>query len=689
VGKTRLALAVVDHLLNAFADGVCWVALAGIRTPALVMDMLTQTLGIPPQTGHRSAVDLIVERLRDKEMLLLLDNFEHVLAAAPELAAVVAACPRLSVLVTSRERLHLQGEQEYPVPPLQVPTIQPSDLDIKALRQVAAVKLFVQRAQAVSPGFVLDDGNGLAVAQLCIRLDGLPLAIELAATRIKLFPPSVLLRQLTRRFDVLKGGPQDAPLRHQTLRRALDWSYELLDHEEQSLFRRLAVFVGGCTLEAVSAIWAAEAGEGEAPATVLDKLAALVDKSLVQQVSNAAEPRFVLLETFREYGLERLREAGEEMAAQRGHALYYLTLAETAEPLLIGAEQARWLDRLDMEHSNLRAALQWSIHYQAREQTGEIGQRLGAALWHFWYIRGYYNEGWDWLNQLLAMPGQPAVQAALHHGKGMLARRLGEPAVALSCFTESLALYEHVGDKRGMASALRVQGFIHHQQGNLDAAQPLLEESLKLFRELDDQEDVAATLSNLGYVAQRQNDWSQARRLQEESLALRRLSGNQHGMIHNLASLSYVAMGQGDLDAAQAYAQEYLAISRELNVPNGITVATRILGKIAYAQGDYVTAHTCFEKSMALAQENGDKGLTAAVAFDLATTTIKHGDARAARLLLEQALRLSQEQGIQPSILKTLEYMAGLAATQQQPKRALMLAGAAAARPTGPHSQRR
>jgi predicted ATPase len=620
-------------------------------------------------------VDLIVERLRDKEMLLLLDNFEHVLAAAPELAAVVAACSRLSVLVTSRERLHLQGEQEFPVPPLDVPMLQPSGVDVKTLRESAAVKLFVQRAQAVSPGFVLDDGNGLAVAQLCIRLDGLPLAIELAATRTRIFPAPALLRHLAWRFDVLKGGPQDAPPRHQTLRRALDWSYELLDHEEQSLFRRLAVFVGGCALEAVSAIWAAKSEGGKAPALVLDKLAALVDKSLVQQVTTAAEPHFVLLETFREYGLERLRDAGEEMAAQRAHALYYLTLAETAEPLLLGAEQAHWLDRLEMEHGNLRAALQWSINYQ----EGKIGRRLGAALWHFWYIRGHYNEGWDWLNQLLALPGQPAVQAALHYGKGMLARRLGEPAVALSCFTESLALYEHVGDRRGMASALRVQGFIHYQQGNLDAAQPLLEESLKLFRELDDQEGAAATLSNLGYVAQRRGDWSQARRLQEESLALRRLSGNQHGMIHNLGSLSYVAIGQGDLDAAQAYAQEYLAISRELSVPNGITVATTILGEIAYAQGDYATAHTCFEESLALAQENGDKVLTADAALDLATTTLKHGDAGAARLLLEQALRLFQEQGVQPSIIKTLEFMAGLAATQQQPERALMLAGAAAA----------
>jgi predicted ATPase/transcriptional regulator with XRE-family HTH domain len=385
IGKTRLSLAVAKARRHAFAHGVCFVPLAPLADPALVLPTVAQTLGLQEGTGQLIA-QILSAYLRDKQLLLVLDNFEQVLAAAPAIAALLTQVPHLKLLVTSRAPLHVYGEHEFPVPPLELPAAVPS---VTALQQVAAVSLWVQRAQAVRPDFTLTEANAAAVAAICQRLDGLPLAIELAAARSKLFSPPALLARLADAplLELLAGGPRDHTDRQRTLRGAIAWSYDLLDAEEQRLFRRLAVFVGGGTLEAVEAV---SNGAGDLRIAVGEGLLLLVEHSLLQAHAGVdGTPRFEMLVTIHGYAQERLVESGEADAIRRQHALYYLALAERAEPLLRGAEQQPWLDRLEREHDNLRAALGWAL----AQGEGELAQRLAGALWRFWAGRGYLTEG--------------------------------------------------------------------------------------------------------------------------------------------------------------------------------------------------------------------------------------------------------------------------------------------------------
>jgi predicted ATPase/class 3 adenylate cyclase len=398
-GKTRLALQVAVDVLEDFADGVFFVPLAPISDPTLVASTVAQTLGVQ-ETGSRPLLERLKEFLQDKAVLLVLDNFEQVIAAVPVVTALHAACPRLKSLVTSREVLRLQGEHEFPVPPLAVPDLRHLPAS-ERLSQYAAAALFIQQASAVKPDFMVTNDNAPAVAEICVRLEGLPLAIELAAARSKLLSPQALLARLGSRLELLRGGARDLPARHQTLRGAIAWSYDLLSPDEQALFRRMAVFVGGCTLEAAEAVCRAA---GPPELDVLEGMTSLVDKSLLRQEEEAnREPRFQMLETIREYGLECLTTSGELESARRAHATDYLALAEEAEPELTGPQQGVWLHRLETEHDNLRAALQWS---QAR-QDAETGLRLGGALWRFWLVRGYLREGRERLGRLLALAGGP------------------------------------------------------------------------------------------------------------------------------------------------------------------------------------------------------------------------------------------------------------------------------------------
>ncbi len=358
VGKTRLGLRVATDLVDAFADGTCFVPLAPISDPDLVVPTIAQTLGLK-EAGERGPglprpFHVLQAYLQDKHLLLLLDNFEQVLAAAPQLSDLLTGCPHLKILVTSRAVLHVRGEREFPVPPLALPDLAHLP-ESNMLSEYAAVALFLQRAQAAKPDFQMTRANARAIAAICVRLDGLPLAIELAAARVKLLPPHILLTRLEHRLQVLTRGAQDVPARQQTLRNMLAWSYDLLDAQEQRLFRRLSVFVGGCTLEAVEAMYTTL---DETPANVLDGVASLIDKSLLQQTEQGAEePRLVMLETIREYGLETLEASGEREITRRAHAAYYLALAEEAEPQLLGSQQAVWLERLEQEHDNLGFAL--------------------------------------------------------------------------------------------------------------------------------------------------------------------------------------------------------------------------------------------------------------------------------------------------------------------------------------------
>jgi predicted ATPase/transcriptional regulator with XRE-family HTH domain len=457
VGKTRMAVAAAAAQRDAFLDGIWFVALAPIRDAELAPSTIAQALGVK-ETGERPLVDNIKSYLRDRRALLVLDNFEQVAAAAPLVAELLAAAPQLTALITSRAVLHLSGEHELPIPPLAVPPLAVQPLarpdvpdPVAALLHYDAVRLFVERAQAVKADFVLTKENAAAVAAICQRLDGLPLAIELAAARSKLFAPKALFSRLEQRLAMLTGGPHDLPARQQTLRATIDWSYQLLALGERTLFARLSVFAGGCTLEAAEAICNAS---GDLATYVLDWLAALVDKSLLLQEQTAdGEPRFVMLETIGEYAQERLEQSGETAMLQEAHLAYFLRLAEQAEPELTGPRQAEWLERLEGEHDNLRAALAWALEHS----LSESGARLAGALWRFWFMRGYLSEGRRWLELILERCSALAdsSRAKILLGAGGIAYLQDDNARGQELCEASFDLYSELGDKRGMAFAVQ------------------------------------------------------------------------------------------------------------------------------------------------------------------------------------------------------------------------------------------
>ncbi len=600
VGKTRLSLDVAAGLRADYADGAFLVSLAPLSDPVLVASAIAQALGLREQ-GDRPLHDTLMASLRDKQLLLLLDNFEHVAAAAPLLAALLAACPHLVLLVTSRASIRVRGEHVLPVPPLDLPDLATLPA-VDALAQVSAVALFVARAGAVAPDFALTTQNATTVAAICARLDGLPLAIELAAPHVTLLPPHALLARLEHRLQVLVGGARDLPERQQTLRAAIAWSYDLLHAGEQALFRRLCVFVGGATLEAVEAV-CHTAGDLEGDA--LGWLAALVDKSLLRREEGpGGEARVGLLETIREYGREQLATSGEQAATERSHAAYYLALAEEAEPELTGAEQVTWLARLEREHDNLRSALRWAL------ESGEVegGLRLAGTLWRFWMMRGYLREGRRWLETLLNCDADvaPASRARALHGAGVLARDVGDCTRADLLLGESLALWRELADSPGIATALNGLGSVAWQRGDLAQARALHEEGLALRREMGDTGGVIISLNNLGLVVQDQGDLARAEALFEEVLAFFRERGNRRGIAGSLNNLGEVALAQGNLMRARLLCEEALALRQGLNDRAGIATSLINLGLIACAQGDLTRARLLYEEGLVLFGELGD-----------------------------------------------------------------------------------
>ncbi len=504
VGKTRLSIEVATRLREHFAAGVCFVELAPISDPDLVMPAIA--LGIQ-EKGALSIVERVKVVLREQQLLLILDSFEQVMTAAPQVVDLLTACPQLKVLVTSREVLHVQAEHLFPVSPLALPDLAHLP-EGEELAQCAAVSLFLQRARTTLPCFQMTSANARAIAEICSRLDGLPLAIELAAARIKLLPPQALLERLGHRLQVLTSRAKHMPIRQQTLRNTIQWSYNLLNTEEQRLFRRLSVFVGGCTLEAVETICAA-LSDGDATIHVLDGVASLLDKSLLQQTEQEGEePRLSMLETVREYGLETLTENGDLEAVRRAHALYYLALAEQAEPELQGPQQVAWLERLEREHDNLRAAMQWSSERGEVGQNMEMALRLGGALRQFWRIRGHFSEGRTFLERALAGSGGVAGPAR--------------------------------------AKALLAAADVALNQGDFDRGETLCKESLVLCRELEDRRGIAFSLRLLGWAVWNNGDPVTGRSLMEESLALRREVGHKYGVGESLFYLALLAGNQGE-----------------------------------------------------------------------------------------------------------------------------------------------
>ncbi len=630
VGKTRLAQQVAATVGNAFADGVVTVSLAALRDHTLALPTLAHALGLREAAGQPVEERLRAD-LRDKDLLLLLDNMEQVAGAGPALAALLGACPGVVALVTSRAPLRVRGEHTFPVPPLALPE---QGAGPETARRAAAVALFVQRAQAVRPDFALTLANVAAVAAICARLDGLPLALELAAARIALLPPRALLARLTPRLPLLVGGPRDVPARQRTLRDTIAWSYDLLDEGARTLFRRLAVFVGGCTVEAAEAVCATP---GDRPLAVLDGVASLIDKSLVRREESATgEPRFALLETIREYALERLAASGDAEAIQQRHAAFYLVLAEAAEPELRGARLPVWVERLEREHDNLRAALEW----WGERGDVEQGLRLGAALWFFWWVRGYLGEGRERLGRLLARGGAGA----------------GTPA---------------------RAKALVGAGWLASIQDDYPAAHALLTEGVALGRELDDKRSVAWALAGLGTVAFYRGDAAPARALVAEGLALWRGMGDAWGIAEALSWLGWIDLARGDAATARALLAEAMALQRAAGDKRGLSWSLTLLGFAAVDHGDHRAAGACFEESLALQRAVGLKqGFALA---GLGVVAAAAGDRSAARRLLIESLEVVGALGDTIGAAVALEYLAALAVSAADLMRALRLGGAAAA----------
>jgi len=561
-GKTRLAIEVASRLTDAFADGVWLVELAALSDPRLVPQAVAQALKVKEQPT-RPLMETLSEDLASRKLLLLLDNVEHLLEACGRLVEeMVRRSPAVTVLVTGRERLGIAGELTYPVPSLTVPG-ESDDVVPDTLLAYEGVRLFVDRARLVRPHFSITAENAAALALICGRLDGIPLAMELAAPRLRSMSVEELSQRLDQRFALLTGGSRTALPRQRTLRSTIDWSYDLLREPEKLLLQRLTVFAGGWTLAAAEGVCP---GEGIEQRDVLDLLTSLADKSLVVPEQGDAQTRYRLLETVRQYARDRLEDTGASAAARARHRDYFLGLAEEAAPKLRGAEQITWLRRLEEEHDNLRAALEWSL----LETGSRGGLRLCGALQRFWWTRGHLSEGRQWCTRVLGNAGAED--------------RTGERAHALNA-AGTLATY----------------------QGDYPAARALHEEGLAISRELGNRSGIAASLGNLGNVAVNQGDYPAARALHEESLAIRRKLGDRFGIAVRLNNLGNVALAQGDYAAAMALHEEGLAIRRELGDRSGIATSLSNLGIVVLNQGDYPAARALLEESLAIRRELGDR----------------------------------------------------------------------------------
>jgi len=676
-GKTRLALEVAGVLVGSYPDGVWHVELAALRDATLLAEVVATTLGVREQTD-RPARDTLRAFLRPRDLLLALDNCEHLIDGCAALATdLLRACPGVRILATSREALRIAGETIWRVPGLAVP---PADVrpEPASVLRFEAVQLFRARARASRPDFALTTVNASAVMQICQRLDGLPLAIELAAARLATLSVDAVAARLDDCFGLLTGGSRTALPRQQTLRATMEWSYGLLSAGEQRLLRHLSVCAGGCTAVAAEAVCATEGTPAGAAPELLD---GLVAKSLLGLEDADGAGRYRLLETVRQYGWERLEEAGEAAAARRRHAAHFLALAEEAEPALTGPDQGRWLQRLDREYDNLRAALRWAR--DGGEQEG--GLRLAAALWRFWYVRGRQSEGRQWLEDLLAARGSddgagaPTIaRARALYGASVLAAEQGDYRRAEALSTESGTLFEQFDDTLGQARALNLRATVTRYQGDHARAAALYEQSLALFRALGHAQATAVALNNLGAMAIDQGDFARAAALNEESLAIKRALGDVRGIARSLLNLGEVARYQGDHDRAGLLFADSLARSRELEDGPGIALALNNLGDVARARGDHARATALYTESVQLFRDAGDQHFVALALSNLGHVAHDRGDDGRAAALYRDSLTLYRDVGEKLGLAGCLEGVAMVAQAQGRAAQAALLHGAAA-----------
>ena len=641
-GKTRLGLAAAPEVAGEYEDGVWLVELAPLSDPDLVPQAVAAVFGVR-ETPGTTLTESLTDYLGSRKTLLFLDNCEHLVDACASLAeALLRSCQNLRILATSREALGVSGETIFAVPPLSLP--DPRHLPaVEGLPHYEAARLFVERAKALKPGFEITEQNALAVAQVCFRLDGMPLAIELAAARTKVLTVEQISNRLEESLRLLSSGRRTAMPHHRTLRATMDWSYGLLSEEERTLFRRLSVFAGGFALEAAERVGS---GEGIEDVGILDLLASLVDKSLVLFEEWDGEARYRLLETVRQYASEMLEEAEEAERIRRRHASRYLALAEEAEPELKGTRQAEWLDRLEEDHDNLRAAIRWALE---RGET-EMALRLTASAAHLRYPRGHLTEGRRQLEAALAATGgPPAARAKALTELGWFALEQSDYDRAQGSLEASLLLYRQLEDKYGIAHALECLVVAQTRLGVYARATQLQEESLALYRGLGHEWGIAMSLTNLGILAQKQGHYERATALHQESLALLRGVGDAFTIGYVLSLLGQDSLKQGQLERGAALLEESQSLLRRLGDKPTLTTTLRNLGETVFYQGDGARAAVLYRESLALAVEVGSKTTAADCLEGLAGVALAQAQPDSAARLRGAAEAMRAAMGLPPS----------------------------------------
>lgn len=636
-GKTRLSLQVAADLLDTFPGGVWFVELAALSDPATVPSAIANAMRVR-EDPTKPIVTSIIENVGQKTALIILDNCEHLVGACAQLTdALLRSCPNLRIMASSREALGIAGETVWRVPSLPIPDVRnlPS---VEELAQTEAVRLFCDRAIAVAPGFTLTEQNAPAVAQVCQRLDGIPLAIELAAARVNVLHVDQIAARLNDRFRLLTGGSRTALPRHRTLRAAVDWSYDLLADTERKLLCRISVFAGGYTLDAAEQVCSGGDVQSE---DVLDLLSRLVEKSLVMVEKSESDARYSLLEMVRQYSRDRLLESGEAESIGRRHRDFFLTLAELAVPELMSADQVRWFDRLDAELENLRAALSWC---QSEPDGVDQELRLAAALSRFWFIRGYFEEARSWLKDAMARAGSTAKRtsewAKVLRGAARLALSQGDYISARSLYEESLAIFRQLGDRGAVAATLVSLGGTAHSQGEVVLARAYFEEALQKFRELGGRRGIASALSALAIALHSQGEESRARTMLEESLAIFRELNQKDGIAYNLDVLGVVVASQGDYALSRSLHEESTELQRRIGNKPGLTTSLLNLGSVAVNQGDLATAESVLREGLSLANQLGDKGSIALASHNLGLVALRREDQKSAKEYLRHAFHI-------------------------------------------------
>jgi len=638
-GKTRLSIEIAQAAAGDFADGLCFVPLAPVRDEAAVFSAMAQALSLPEGRGQ-SAGETLRRYLAGKRFLLILDNFEQVVAAAPHLTTLLTHAPGLKILISSREWLNCYGEYEFPVPPLAIPDVHHIPPP-EALSGYSAVALFVARAQAVNPAFVLDSTTGPAIARICAWLDGLPLAIEMAAARVRRFSVDQLLQQLTHRLQTLVDGPRNLSPRQQTLRGAIDWSYDLLNEQEKSLLAHASLFVDG-TAKALAAVWPIEAN----PATVQNMVYALADKSLLRLTTTEEQPRFSMLETLREYGLERLQEMGILPSAQKQFANYYLQQAEMlAQQLHEGSEQLSTLIEMDRESANFQAALRWAVSAVADET---IGLRFCLALYVYWETRGHYSEGGRLMVEALDRATNPSVlRAKVLANASLIFRSTGYPDKALALLEEAIALWEKLGDENGLANGLHHLGQHYGMQFDYETAAAQFRRALEIFRRLNKQSAIARVLGSLGLAQLRQGAYDEAEASYRESLEIRQQLGEEHGISHSLHGLAQTARLKGDLDQAEQLLRDSLRLRYQWGHRRHLANTLDSLGELLVEKGSAPDGLRLLGVAMKMWREMGIAQADSEQAQAMAMATAEAMLGReAVEQLLAEGERLSLEQAL-------------------------------------------